>query len=87
MYCLFISRYSGETMVPQTTAEVLERIFSEIGALSVIRTTGGKGYALTTGLKAAMEIGYRYVITLDLDGQHYADVYPCFPERNRIASG
>ena len=38
----------------------------------------GKGYALNTGLKAAMEAGYRYAITLDSDGQHYADDIPVF---------
>ena len=53
------------------TAEVLKG-FSEIGVISYPNNRG-KGYALNTGLKAAMEIGYRYVITLDSDGQHYAD--------------
>lgn len=38
----------------------------------------GKGYALNTGLKAATEAGYRYAITLDSDGQHYADDIPVF---------
>lgn len=38
----------------------------------------GKGYALNTGLKTATEAGYRYAITLDSDGQHYADDIPVF---------
>lgn len=38
----------------------------------------GKGVALNTGLKAAMEAGFRYAITLDSDGQHYADDIPVF---------
>ena len=58
------------------TAEVLKG-FSEIGVISYPNNRG-KGYALNTGLKAAMEIGYRYVITLDSDGQHYADDIPVF---------
>ena len=38
----------------------------------------GKGYALNTGLQTAIREGYRYAITLDSDGQHYADDIPVF---------
>ena len=38
----------------------------------------GKGYALKLGLKRAYEWGYRYAITIDSDGQHYADDIPTF---------
>jgi glycosyltransferase involved in cell wall biosynthesis len=38
----------------------------------------GKGYALKTGLRKATEMGFRYAITLDSDGQHYADDIPVF---------
>lgn len=38
----------------------------------------GKGYALKTGLRKATEMGFRYAITLDSDGQHYADDIPAF---------
>ena len=30
----------------------------------------GKGFALKTGLEAARQLGYRFVLTLDADGQH-----------------
>lgn len=33
----------------------------------------GKGFALRTGFKKAVELGYTYAITIDSDGQHYAD--------------
>ncbi|MCP9200463.1 DUF2062 domain-containing protein [Gramella sp. GC03-9] len=33
----------------------------------------GKGIALKTGFKAAEELGYKYAITIDSDGQHYPD--------------
>jgi glycosyltransferase involved in cell wall biosynthesis len=33
----------------------------------------GKGYALRQGFKRALELGYRHVITIDTDGQHYAE--------------
>jgi glycosyltransferase involved in cell wall biosynthesis len=33
----------------------------------------GKGNALRTGFRKAIELGYRYAITIDSDGQHYPD--------------
>ena len=40
----------------------------------------GKGKALTTGFHAAMERGFRYAVTIDADGQHYASDLPVFAE-------
>ena len=40
----------------------------------------GKGKALTTGFQAAMERGFRYAVTMDADGQHYASDLPAFAE-------
>jgi glycosyltransferase involved in cell wall biosynthesis len=33
----------------------------------------GKGFALRTGFKHAVSSGYNYAITIDSDGQHFAD--------------
>ncbi len=41
----------------------------------------GKGIALRTGLREAAAAGYQYAITLDSDGQHYADDIPLFLEK------
>ena len=41
----------------------------------------GKGHALKTGLAKAYESGFRYAITIDADGQHYADDIPVFINR------
>lgn len=38
----------------------------------------GKGTALSMGFRKAMELGFRYSITLDSDGQHYASDIPVF---------
>lgn len=40
----------------------------------------GKGFALRTGFKYAVEKGYAYAITIDSDGQHYASDLPVFLE-------
>ena len=41
----------------------------------------GKGYALKLALKTARELGYTYALTIDADGQHYADDIPQFVRR------
>lgn len=38
----------------------------------------GKGYALKTGFRHALSNGFDYAITIDSDGQHYADNIPDF---------
>jgi uncharacterized protein (DUF2062 family) len=40
----------------------------------------GKGAALRAGFQRAMELGYTHAITMDADGQHYAEDLPKFLE-------
>ena len=40
----------------------------------------GKGMALRAGFKKAFSLGFNYAITIDSDGQHYADDIPVFIE-------
>lgn len=40
----------------------------------------GKGYALKCGLRRAAQMGKQYAITIDSDGQHFADDMPKFVE-------
>lgn len=62
-----------------TTAEVL----ASIDGIKVIDypQNRGKGYALKLGLQKAYDWGYRYAITIDSDGQHYADDIPTFIDK------
>lgn len=41
----------------------------------------GKGFALRQGFKRAVATGYEYCITIDSDGQHFADDLPKFLEK------
>ena len=41
----------------------------------------GKGNALKTGIKAALEAGFRYAVSIDSDGQHFAEDIPLFVEK------
>ncbi|RMG24847.1 MAG: DUF2062 domain-containing protein [Bacteroidetes bacterium] len=57
----------------------LLRTFSQLEVLSY-QPNKGKGHALQRGFERARELGYDYAITLDADGQHYADDLPVFLE-------
>lgn len=61
------------------TSEILKGI-DDIRVIEY-KDNKGKGYALRLGLAKAHELGYRYAITIDSDGQHYADDIPVFAER------
>ncbi|MFT4062542.1 MAG: DUF2062 domain-containing protein [Edaphocola sp.] len=59
--------------------EVVLRQFPFVEAISYMPNKG-KGHALQTGFRHAMENDYRYAITIDSDGQHYPDDLPVFLE-------
>jgi glycosyltransferase involved in cell wall biosynthesis len=59
------------------TTEILNAYIDTITVLSYPKNKG-KGYALKTGLREARQKGFRYVLTLDSDGQHYAEDIPNF---------
>ncbi len=56
------------------TLEILSQ-FPQI-KLHTYPKNAGKGWALREGFKFALKNGYDYVITLDSDGQHFADDLP-----------
>ncbi len=60
-------------------------ILKEIEQVTVIgyQKNRGKGYALKYGFKHAVKQGYKYAITLDSDGQHYAEDLPLFLDKLR----
>jgi 3-hydroxymyristoyl/3-hydroxydecanoyl-(acyl carrier protein) dehydratase len=61
------------------TDQVLERYQATVKTVSY-RKNRGKGYALRRGFDEAEALGYRYVITLDSDGQHAISDLPLFLE-------
>lgn len=61
------------------TADILRR-FSNITVVTH-EVNRGKGIALQTGFKKAVEKGYRYAVTIDSDGQHNPDDLPGFIEK------
>lgn len=58
------------------TSRILSK-FPDISILSLPRNQG-KGNALKMGFRKAEELGYRYAISIDSDGQHYPEDLPVF---------
>jgi len=59
-----------------TTPEILDA-YPELELIR-FRKNKGKGYALRMAFIRAREIGYRYAISMDSDGQHFASDLPAF---------
>ena len=59
-----------------STAALLQK-FQQINLVSYAPNRG-KGYALRKGFHRAVELGYDYVISIDSDGQHFAEDLPKF---------
>lgn len=60
------------------TTSILEN-YPEI-TLVDYKKNQGKGFALQKGFQVARELGFDYAITIDSDGQHFADDIPVFME-------
>ncbi len=76
-----VLKYTSDIVVvndgsKDNTAEILSR-YKEITVVTQPEN-GGKGFALRTGFKKAIEQGYEYAITIDSDGQHFASDLPVF---------
>jgi glycosyltransferase involved in cell wall biosynthesis len=76
-----VKEYSSDVIVVNDgSTDKTKNILASINDIKVIDypNNKGKGYALKLGLQKAHEWGYRYAITIDSDGQHYADDIPVF---------
>jgi glycosyltransferase involved in cell wall biosynthesis len=61
------------------TTELLQHI-DNISLVSYVQNQG-KGYALRKGFAKANELGFEYAITIDSDGQHFAEDIPSFVDK------
>lgn len=73
----------------QTGAVIETARLSHPNRVTVVsyRKNRGKGHAITQGFRAALQKGYRYAVTLDADGQHYAHNLPFFEQTVRQNPG
>lgn len=79
-----VKQYSEDVIVVNDgSTDDTKNILASIADIKIIDypKNKGKGYALKLGLQKAYEWGYRYAITIDSDGQHYADDIPTFLDK------
>lgn len=79
-----ISEYAEEIIVvndgcTDNTAELLKQFDKRIIVIEY-GNNRGKGYALKRGIERARERGFKYIITIDSDGQHYPEEIALFAE-------
>jgi glycosyltransferase involved in cell wall biosynthesis len=90
-----VSEYTNNIIVvndgsTDNTAAIIDR-FAAIQKVGYAKNVG-KGWALRQAFKYAIEKGYKYAITIDSDGQHFAKDLPTFidkltTEKNAIIIG
>ena len=76
-----IKQYANHIIVVNDgSTDDTAQILSEIEGIEIIthQHNCGKGTALKNGLCKAKDDGYRYAITIDSDGQHFASDIPTF---------
>lgn len=79
-----VRQFSEDIMVVNDgSTDSTSRILSQIQDIVLLsyKQNMGKGYALKLGLSKAFDMGFKYAITIDSDGQHYADDIPVFIDR------
>ncbi len=70
-------------VVNDGSTEEISQILSGFDCIEIISydRNMGKGYALRKGFEKAIAKGYKYAITIDADGQHFAEDIPLFVEK------
>ena len=68
------------------TNEILNAYKEKIKIISYPKNRG-KGYALKCGFDYAEQMNYQYALTIDSDGQHYAEDIPLFVEATEKNQG
>ncbi len=75
-----VSRYCDQILVvndgsTDQTSAILSTLPPSVNVVAYDKNRG-KGHALVTGFREAMKMGYTHAITIDADGQHFADDMP-----------
>lgn len=65
---------------PETMSVITSAFQQDLPEIVDYTPNRGKGYALMQGFCRALELGYRYAITIDSDGQHFPEDIPLIME-------
>jgi glycosyltransferase involved in cell wall biosynthesis len=79
-----ISAFTGDIIVVNDgSTDDTEKIASSFSFIKLVsyQKNRGKGWALRKGFAYAFESGFRYAITIDSDGQHFASDLPAFIQK------
>ena len=79
-----VLQYTGNIIVVNDgSTDDTDRIAGSVEGITYIgySKNRGKGWALRTGFTKAVSLGYRYAITIDSDGQHFAKDLPAFLDK------
>lgn len=79
-----VAQYSDNILVVNDgSTDKTQQILEQNKTIHVVSYTKnrGKGYAIKKAFKAAIKLGYSYVITIDADGQHFAKDLPTFIDK------
>ncbi len=70
-------------IVNDGSTDSTSQILSTFKGLDIIEyaPNKGKGFAIRTGFTRALELGFDYAITIDADGQHFAEDLPLFLQK------
>src|SRR5512138_910069 len=78
-----VSEYSEDIIIVNDgSTDRTREILSQFPLYTIIDIPNntGKGNALREGFRRAIEMGFQYALTIDSDGQHFADDIPLFLE-------
>lgn len=80
---------SDVIVVNDGSTDSTSKILHSINGITLVEyeKNKGKGYALKSGFKQALKMGFAYAITLDGDGQHYPSDIQKFLEANQEHPG
>lgn len=82
-----VLKYTDDVIVvndgaTDATPDILEELKDRVTLLGY-SPNKGKGFALRTAFKKALELGFTWALTIDSDGQHFAEDIPKFIEAHR----
>ncbi|MGV8926860.1 MAG: glycosyltransferase family 2 protein [Ewingella sp.] len=81
LHCFIVD--DGSDRVTQQTLEQLARAHSEVTLIRQLQNNG-KGIAVLTGFRAALQAGYTHVLQVDADGQHCIEDIPRMLEQAQM---